>query len=92
MLHPMHRLFIVIACASLMLAAALTVLLNGAAHADVQNGPQPPARYRVVLPAADRTARTALTAAGVAIDAIGLDSAVTVVDAEGLRAAAARRG
>ena len=92
----MHRLFIVIACASLMLASALAVLLGGAAHVAAQNGPpspdgpQPaggspaPARYRVVLPAADRTARTALTAAGVAIDAIGVDSAVTVVDADGL--------
>ena len=96
MLHPMHRLFIVIACASLMLASALAVLLGGAAHVAAQNGPpspdgpQPaggspaPARYRVILPAADRTARTALTAAGVAIDAIGEDSAVTIVDADGL--------
>ncbi len=90
MLRHMHRLCIVIAFASLMLA----VLLNGAAHATAQNGaalggsaqsgPPPPACYRVILPAADRTARTALTEAGVAIDAIGKDSAVTVVDVEGL--------
>ena len=38
----------------------------------------------MILPAADRTARTALTEAGVAIDAIGKDSAVTIVDADGL--------
>ena len=81
MLRHMHRLCIVIAFASLMLA----VLLNGAAlGGSAQSGPQPPARYRVILPAADRTARTALTEAGVVIDAIGKDSAVTVVDADGL--------
>jgi len=86
MFRPMHRPAIVIAFASLMLA----VLLNGAAHAAAQSGPlppgglQPPARYRVSLPAADRSARTALTEAGVAIDAIGEDSAVTIVDADGL--------
>ena len=85
MLRHMHRLSIVIAFASLMLAALLSgAALGGAAHADVQNGPPPPARYRVILPAADRTARTALTEAGVALDAIGEDSVVTVVDADGL--------
>jgi carboxypeptidase T len=80
MLRSRRRLPIVIAFASLMLAA----LLNGAAHADVQNGPPSPARYRVILPATDRAARTALTEAGVAIDAIGKDSAVTIIDADGL--------
>ena len=97
MLRPMHRLSIVIAFASLMLAALFNeAALSGAAHAAAQSGPLPPggpqppggsprpARYRVVLPAADRVARTALTEAGVAIDAIGKDSAVTIVDADGL--------
>jgi carboxypeptidase T len=86
MFRPMHRPAIVIALASLMLAG----LLNGAAHASAQSGslplggPQPPAWYRVILPAADRSARTALVEAGVAIDAIGEDFAVTIVDVDGL--------
>ena len=90
MLRLMHRLPIVIAFASLMLAALLGgAALGGAALQQngartAASGPQPPARYRVILPATDRTARTALTAAGVAIDAIGKDSAVTIVDADGL--------
>ena len=96
MLRYMHRLPIAIAFASLMLVALLGgaalggAALGGVPHAAAQNGPpspdgpQPPARYRVILPAADRTARTALAEAGVAIDAIGKDSVVTVVDADGL--------
>jgi carboxypeptidase T len=80
MLRSKRQLPIVIAFASLMLAA----LFNGAAHTDAQNGPPTPARYRVILPATDRAARTALTEAGVAIDAIGKDSAVTIIDADGL--------
>ncbi|MCU0501145.1 MAG: Ig-like domain-containing protein [Anaerolineae bacterium] len=97
MLRLMHRLTIVIAFASLLLAALLIsgAALAGAAHAAAQNnspapyepppgGSPAPARYRAILPAVDRTARTALTEAGVALDAIGEDSVVTVVDAEGL--------
>src|SRR5512137_980773 len=66
-------------------------LLSRVMHAAAQSGPQPPTRYWVSLPAADRAARTALAEAGVAIDAIGKHSVVTIVDADGLARLHAQR-
>jgi hypothetical protein len=61
----------------LILAASLSAIwpLLSAASAP------PPPLYRLTLPAADREARTALAAQGVAIDAIGRDTVTIIADA-----------
>jgi carboxypeptidase T len=81
-----HRLLSIFAFTSLILAALFVGATNAAVEdsSSPQRGEPPIPYYQVILPAADHVARTALVDSGVAIDAIGKDSVVTIVDADGL--------
>jgi hypothetical protein len=63
----------------IVLSAPLIGLLRATAQEDA-----PPIYYWVTLAAADRTARNAVTEAGIAIDALRSDGVTAIVDARGL--------
>lgn len=58
--------------------------VTGSPTSPLPHSPTPPLLYRVTLAAADRAARSALIARGIAIDAVNADTVTTVVDAVGL--------
>ena len=77
-LHPKASLAFLLSVLAVLVATALARAWTP------EPDRQPPTHYQVTLPAPDREARTRLASQGVAIDAVGPDRVVTIVDADGL--------